>query len=191
MDFAWLWALIGAGVGAYFGGYLKTKGKNLATREDIKELKEQVAMVTRTTEEIKTEIADAAWNRKRVWELKREVLFEATKRLAEVDDALLELNTTVQQAVQKQNPQPEEVLAAVAERCDTLKQAAMNLSKANELVAIVCGNEPRYALAKFNQIALDISVNRDPNIYSKSQKLLWESRDAARAAVRKELGIDA
>jgi len=35
-----------------------------------------------------TEISDAAWNRQKRWELKREVLFDATKRLAEVSDAL-------------------------------------------------------------------------------------------------------
>jgi hypothetical protein len=83
MDFAWVWSLIGAGVGAYFGGYLKKKGENLATHEDIEKLKEQVAAVTTTTEQIKTEISDAAWSRQKRWELKREVLLEAVKRLAE------------------------------------------------------------------------------------------------------------
>lgn len=51
--------------GAYFGGYLRKKGENLATHEDIRKLTDQVAAVTTTTEQIKTEISDAAWNRQR------------------------------------------------------------------------------------------------------------------------------
>jgi hypothetical protein len=38
MDLAWVVPLVSAGVGAYFGGYLKTKGENLATHEDIDKL---------------------------------------------------------------------------------------------------------------------------------------------------------
>ena len=47
-----------AGVGAFFGTYLREKGKNLATKEDV-------AAISRTTEEIKTEIASGAWLRQR------------------------------------------------------------------------------------------------------------------------------
>jgi len=65
MDFAWGWSLIGAGVGAYLGGYPRTRGENLATHRDVELLKEIVAGVTTTTEQIKTEIADAAWNRQK------------------------------------------------------------------------------------------------------------------------------
>jgi hypothetical protein len=68
---------------------LKTKGENLATHEDIDKLVDQVKVVTATTEQIKTEISDAAWNRQKRWELKREVLFEAAKRITEVDEALV------------------------------------------------------------------------------------------------------
>ena len=42
--------LIVAGVASYLGSYLSTKGKNLATKEDIDEL-------TRTVEKVKTEYA--------------------------------------------------------------------------------------------------------------------------------------
>ena len=46
------------GIGAYFDSYLREKGKNLATKEDV-------AAISRTTEEIKTEIASGAWLRQR------------------------------------------------------------------------------------------------------------------------------
>jgi hypothetical protein len=47
-----------AGVGAYFGGYLKKKGVNLATHEDIDKVLDQVRAVTTTTKEIEAKISN-------------------------------------------------------------------------------------------------------------------------------------
>ena len=56
MDLMWLLppisaalSFVGGLAGAYFGGYLKKKGENLPTHEDIKLLTQQVAAVTTTT----------------------------------------------------------------------------------------------------------------------------------------------
>ena len=46
-----IFSIIAGAVGAFFGAYLQQKGKNLATKEDI-------AKITRTQEEIKTELAN-------------------------------------------------------------------------------------------------------------------------------------
>src|SRR4029077_2751144 len=54
MDLTWALVLIpfvSAAVGAYFGGYLKKKGENLATHEDIDQLVAQVSAVTQSTKE--------------------------------------------------------------------------------------------------------------------------------------------
>jgi hypothetical protein len=91
MDFSWAFTLVtfaSAGAGAYLGGYLKKKGENLATHEDVDKLKEQVRVVTTTTKEIEAKISNEVWDRQKRWELKRDVLFEGTKRLSEVDEAL-------------------------------------------------------------------------------------------------------
>jgi hypothetical protein len=49
---AWgLTALVTAFVGSYLGAYLKKKGENLATHEDIDKLLDQVSAVTQTTKE--------------------------------------------------------------------------------------------------------------------------------------------
>lgn len=58
--------LITAGVGAYFGAYLKEKGKSYAIRKGI-------AHLTRLTEEVRSEIASKSWIEQRRWDLKKDL----------------------------------------------------------------------------------------------------------------------
>jgi len=44
-----------AGGAAFLGSYLKKKGENLATKEDIEDLRKQTATLTQTTEESRPE----------------------------------------------------------------------------------------------------------------------------------------
>src|SRR6516164_6447747 len=71
--------LIFGGLG--LGEYVKKRAESLATRKDI-------GALTKEVEGIKAEISKGEWNRQKRWELKREVLLEATERLAEVIEAL-------------------------------------------------------------------------------------------------------
>ncbi|CBE68348.1 MAG: hypothetical protein F9K13_02515 [Candidatus Methylomirabilis oxygeniifera] len=48
--------LVAAGTGAFLASYLKTKGKNFATKEDFNGLLEQIKAQTKVTEDIKAEI---------------------------------------------------------------------------------------------------------------------------------------
>ncbi len=169
-----------AGVGAYFGGYLKTKGENLATHEDIEKLKDQMEVVTRTTEEIKTEISDAAWNRQKHWELKRDVLFEASKRLAETHDALVHLAAVI--------------LPESLEQQAKCQQALADLYKASALVGLVCGRDTHEAFMQYgrlsNRLAVQVMKSDDVEGHLKSRNELEAKSFAARASARKELGIE-
>ncbi|HKM82576.1 MAG TPA: hypothetical protein VJY15_16650 [Candidatus Acidoferrum sp.] len=86
-----LTALASSGVGLYLGAYLRKKAENLATREDLDKLVEQVRAVTTATKEIEARISDEAWNREKMWELKRDVLLEAVKGLGDCFQAFLGL----------------------------------------------------------------------------------------------------
>src|SRR5258705_5577892 len=44
-------------IGAYFGGYAGEKGRNLATKEDFKEILRQLEATTRATEEIRAAVS--------------------------------------------------------------------------------------------------------------------------------------
>jgi hypothetical protein len=78
MDAESFWsALVGSGLAvaswgfwlkSYFGPYLASKAKNLATHEDIQKLVDQV----RETEMVKSQIADSVWDRQARWSAKRD-----------------------------------------------------------------------------------------------------------------------
>ena len=79
----------------YLTGYVKKKGENRAIHEDIGKLTDQVAAVTKTAKEIEAKISSDLWDRQKRWELKREVLFEVTRKAAQIEDAIRGLSTTL------------------------------------------------------------------------------------------------
>jgi len=77
----WQWPIqflvvaVSAGIGAYFSEYLKTKGKNLATREDFENLKAQLRENTELVENIKADIGQRDWAA-REWRNTRRIKLE-------------------------------------------------------------------------------------------------------------------
>src|SRR5207244_1794770 len=65
-----------AGVSAYFGSYLREKGRNLATKGDVDR-------ITRATEEIKAQISSQQWVKQRRRELQLDVVKDLNELLAE------------------------------------------------------------------------------------------------------------
>lgn len=78
-------ALVSA-AGAFFGTYLKEKGKNLATKEDIDR-------IVRKTEEIKAEVGAEAWLKEKRRDRKWECYVEMVRSLGEIHTLIHELIT--------------------------------------------------------------------------------------------------
>jgi hypothetical protein len=78
--------LLVAGAGGYLGSYLREKGKNLATKEDLEP-------IVRGQETIKQQIAHTGFVQQRGWELKREVIWDIFKLIAEIEAAAIDLNS--------------------------------------------------------------------------------------------------
>src|SRR5437870_10327269 len=76
-------AVLASGFLGFLAGYMKKKGENLATHEDIGKLVEQMSAVTKATKEIEAKISSDVWDRQKHWEMKREVLFVAAKKRSE------------------------------------------------------------------------------------------------------------
>lgn len=188
-----LTTLASAFVGSYLAGYLKRKGENLATHEDIGKLTDQVAAVTKTTKEIEANISSNVWDRQKRWELRREVLFEAARRIAEIDDSLLSLDS-MHQADRKFVEVPSgvgwpEKKSKIVTRWS---KAATAFDETKLFVAIVCGKETKEAFDALGTVAnnIAIGISTDSETYQKSQPELTRKLLAVRAAIRKELGID-
>lgn len=188
-----LTTLTSAFVGSFLAGYLKTKGKNLATHEDIGKLVDQVAAVTKTTKEIEAKITSGVWDRQKRWELKRGVLFEATKRVAEVDDALLSLDSVLQ--LQRTDHIPDDDLAWATSKSEILRRwskASTAFDETRLFVGVVCGEEATSAFNDFRLFVLKIAagLSKDPEIYKKSQPEFGKRLSLLQKVIRKELRIE-
>lgn len=186
----WVFTTIFAGAGAYLGAYLKKKAENLATKEDFAELKSQTAELTRTTEEIKDKISFDTWDRQKRWELKQGVLFEATRRIAEVDDSVMYLSTTIKLGPQfDHNATWEESKAEKLKRWD---KAASALDETRFFVTVVCDKEVIDAIDNYATLATQIvaAFKDDIEAYTKMSKELTRRMLVSRLAIRKELGFD-
>lgn len=80
-----------AGGGAYLGSYLREKGRNLATREDLNGVLTQLRETTRTTEEIKTHFSGALWVEQARWDLKRDLYYRLLENLDETKRSIRNL----------------------------------------------------------------------------------------------------
>ena len=89
-----------AGAGGYLGSYLRQKGKNLATREDLDP-------IVRTQETIRREISHIGFTHQRGWELTREVLWDIQKKLADMAWAAMELSALSNSGAPRERRQAE------------------------------------------------------------------------------------
>lgn len=185
-----LLSAIGGWIGGYFGAYAKKKGENLATKEDFNDLKTQTADLTRVTEEIKDKISFDTWDRQKRWELKQEVLFEATRRIIEVDDSLLSLDSTM-----KIGPQFDHNQTWQESKAKALKRWGNAISALDEtrfFVTVVCGKESINAVDDYATLATQIAAafKDDTGAYTKQSKELTRRMLLSRLAIRKELGFE-
>jgi hypothetical protein len=152
-----LLTFLAGGIGAYCGSYLKKKGENLATREDIAGLVEQVSAVTQATKAIEAEISTDMWDRQKQWELKKEAVFEAAKELASAQETLTALMSTCAATQRSEPPSETQAVANTNLRLqsyDDYRKADAAFKRAAMLTAISCGDTVRTA---FNVVELQMA----------------------------------
>jgi hypothetical protein len=188
-----LTTLVAAFIGSFLGGYLKKKGENLVTHEDVDKLVAEMEAVTQATKEIEARISNEVWERQKRWEVKREAIFEAMKNLATIDDEMMKLNTVFQAARQSGNPLEISWVKQKSEAANVWTQASATFERTKLMVLMVCGKEVQ---KEFGAVSLTIraivdGILRDnAEIYAKSlPKLLSEEANLS-SAIRKELRID-
>lgn len=188
-----LLTLLAGAFGGYLVGYMRKKGENLATHEDIGKLTEQVAAVTKTAKEIEATISSDLWDRQKRWELKREVLFEATKRVAAADAALSAFDSFLHVEMTYENKKDPNLIQESNKHGLRFLDAATALDETRLLVGAVCGPETKAAIEAFSQLTKAIGAaisKKDHEIHGKSLADLAQRRLAVGAAIRRELNIE-
>jgi hypothetical protein len=154
---------------------------------------DNLAAVTKATKEIEARISDEVWDRQKRWELKRDVLLEAAKRLAELDTAL----STFASTLNVQPPQDIEGNKIWRQKFSERLQRCTNAFDAFDdtivLAAVVSSAQTKDAFDDFITFANSIATavgQKDATIYRNSLTELTEKFRAARTAIRKELEID-
>ena len=145
--------------------------------------------VTLATKEIEAKISSDVWNRQKVWEMKREVLFSAAKSVAAIDDALLALGSVYAHGQQVEDGAWEAKLKS----SERWLVSCTKFDEARLLVAIVCNKEAKEALDSLARVTSAMSQNitkGEWETYDALQKDLARKLFAAREAMRKELDID-
>ena len=81
-------SMAGAAIGAYVGSYLREKGRNLATREDMDNIVVQLRKTTEATEDIKAQISGDLWLRQNRWHFKKDLYARLLENLGSAHRAL-------------------------------------------------------------------------------------------------------
>ena len=147
-----------------------------------------MSAVTKTTKEIEAKISDEVWDRQRKWELKRDVLLDAMKKLGVLPELLVSL-----QNVHRDFGMPPDLETRLAE---TLKwqRAAGEFDATLFPAQLVCGPELVGAMREFSMFGrhtADLVMTGQVSRVSQeewSRELVAKFSSATEAA-RKELGI--
>lgn len=186
--------LVGAGI--YLSAYLTKKAEGLATKEEFKDLKEQTAELTRTTKKIEAEINNDLWNRQKQWEMKREVIFDMSKQVSAVDDALTSLHST--HKYYRALAQSGEVVDGLA-KGEAFSNVMRNWGKAADaydsavaLMSIVCSLELCQMLREFIIFARKLvpEIRKQPQSYIESATEIASRLKRIQELMRKELGVN-
>lgn len=132
--------VVGLFTGSFFPSYMKKKGENLATHEDIDKLVEQMQAVTQATKEIEAKISNDMWDRQRRWEIKKDALFEALKELADLEASVnpLIVTHTKHSAL---DASPQFLLDKKDKAMNAYQEASERFLRARLLAVVVCNLE--------------------------------------------------
>jgi hypothetical protein len=195
MEHFLLWllgSLAAAFGGSFLGAYLKKKGENLASKEDINDLVEQTKKLTQTTKEIEAKIGDEVWAGQRHWEMKRDAALgalesyqrfrDACGRFISVEEKCDKISAEVTESLQE-----EEVTAAVEWR-----KAFNKLVDVLNILLFIGGPVTRMYVGHFCELLLRLNETPALQLGKEISSTSNDVRDGfenIRHSLRGELGL--
>ena len=178
--------VIVTGVALGWGEYWKQLGKNVATKQDLAEL-------TRIAKEIESQISSDVWDRQKRWELKRDVVFDATKKLVDVENALRWLGTSFTAATGEGTNSAVRHVEKMKKDLEEWKRADQAFDAMLGLILVVCRQDTAHVLMEYAQFLQSIasSIFKDDfGAYGKSEAMRTKKSFEVRWALRVELGME-
>jgi methionine salvage enolase-phosphatase E1 len=168
------------------GSYSAKKGENLATKEDIAEL-------TKIAEGIRAKISDDVWDRQRQWELRRDVVLDSVRALADLDGAVGEFYVACSRPTGNLTKEAEDALKG--RRVEAMKlftRCSSSYQRAHTVADVAIGGKLSKNISGYFQCALPFvgKVQSDRSSVDKNaQKQLTKWHNAVILSAREALGI--
>jgi len=170
----------------FFVSYSAKKGENLATKEDI-------AQITKVQEEIKAQISDNVWDRQRQWELRRDVVVDAVRALADLDGAVSEFYVAWSGSTGNLTKEAEAALIDMRiEAVKLFRRCSSSYQRAHTVADVAIGGELSRGISGYFQFALPLvgKMQTDRIHFDKdAQKNLAKWHNAVVLSAREALGI--
>src|SRR3984957_17133897 len=122
---------------SFLPSYMRDKGRNPATKEDLQELARQMGILTQTTKEIEARISVSVWSKQQRWDIQKTALLDSLKDLAPAETFLVRLVQTF--ADTKDHPPGWEIRRKEAN--EKYAEGINNFWRTQLAIEIVCGRE--------------------------------------------------
>ena len=169
-----------AGAGAYLGSYLKKKGENLATHEDIGELVNQMAAVTEATKTIEAKISNEMWSRQQRWEVQKSALLDSLKELASSEALLF----AMVHAFSAKDHETDEGKERRREANENFSEAINAFWRTQLATEIVCGRKIADQLEKIDRLFAIVRNKARQGAFGE----VWDTHFTDIQAAKRELG---
>jgi hypothetical protein len=181
---------VGLFSGSFLPSYLREKGKNLATQEDIQELARQTGILTQTTKEIEARISIGVWSKQQRWDLQKTALLDSLKDLATAETFLVRLVQTFVDT--KDRPQGWE--ARRKEANEKYAERINNFWRTQLAIEILCGTEIASHFQEidtiFDRVRRTLKKGEFDDIWNTQYPELLLAKRQLGQTVRRRLGLD-
>jgi hypothetical protein len=186
--------ILGSGLAAYFGAFIKTKAANDANNQNFEKVLEQMKTQTAEIENIKAAISDDVWDRQKQWEIKRDAVFEALDALNEVQTSVGWLDACYSVCSGAVDPAvAEEILKRQIKAGEMVRASLIKFSRAGLRVDLMIGGGLSKELKDYLNLVVPmvekIVTSKVPQLHKKNETINAIATQVLGAA-RESLGIE-
>jgi hypothetical protein len=174
----------------FLPSYLKKKGENLATKEDIKELANQTAIITRTTKEIEARISIGVWAQQQRWDVQKTALLESLKELATAETFLSRLVYTFSHTSEHHGDWAEQRKEANEKYADAVNNFRRTLLSTEIVCGRAIGDQLQAIDSIFNQMLKGVREGYFDKVWKQDYPALFVAKRELGQTIRTQLEFD-